>query len=81
MWNFILDLRCLVLTKTFVLNIENLNTAEDAVKIEDYFMNHPGVEKVEIEMNLSIVFLHYNDTVGSPNKLLEAFGQLGYPVR
>jgi hypothetical protein len=64
-----------------VLNIENLNSAEDAAKIENHFMSRPGVEMVEIEMNLKIVSLRYNEGVGSPNKLLEAFGQLGYPVR
>ena len=69
------------MTKTFVLNVKNLNAAEDAAKIEDYFMSRPGVEKVDIEMNLSIVTLHYNEAVGSPNKLLEAFDHLGYPVR
>ena len=69
------------MTKTFVLNIENLNTIEDATKIEHYFMNRPGVEKVEIEIDLNIVSLRYNDTVGSPHQLLEAFDRLGYPVR
>jgi len=68
-------------TKTFVLNIENLNSAEDVAKIEDHFMSRPGVEKVEIEMDLKIVSLSYNESVGSPNKLLEAFNHLGYPVR
>ena len=67
--------------KTFILNIENLNTTEDVAKIKDYFMNLPGVEKVDVEMSMSIVSLHYNESVGSPNKLLEAFGKLGYPVR
>jgi len=69
------------LTKTFVLNIKNLNTAEDATKIKDHFMSRPGVEKVDIEMSLSIVSLRYNESVGSPHKLLEAFDRLGYPVR
>jgi len=69
------------LAKTFVLNIKNLNTAEDAAKIEDYFMGRPGVEKVEIELGLSIVSLRYNETFGSPNKLFEAFDRLGFPVR
>ena len=69
------------MTKTFVLNIENLNSAEDVAKIEDHFMSRPGVEKVEIEMDLKIVSLSYNESVGSPNKLLEAFNHLGYPVR
>lgn len=69
------------LIKTFILNIENLNTAEDVTKIEDYFMSFSGVEKIEIEMSLSIVSLYYNESIGSPHKLLEAFGKLGYPVR
>ena len=67
--------------KTFILNIENLNTAEDVTKIEDYFMSFSGVEKIEIEMSLSIVSLYYNESIGSPHKLLEAFDKLGYPVR
>jgi copper chaperone CopZ len=69
------------LTKTFVINIDNLKTAEDATKIEDYFMSLPGVEKVKIEMSLNIVSLSYNEGIGSPNKLLLAFEKLGYPVR
>lgn len=69
------------MTKTFVLNIKNLNTVEDATKIEDYFLSCPGIEKVEIEMSLSIVSLHYNDTAGSPHQLIIALERLGYPVR
>ena len=81
-WHFILNLRCLILIKTYVLNIRNLNTAEDAAKINDYFMDQPGVEKVDIEMDLSIVSIHYNESViGSLNKILEAFDRLGYLVR
>jgi len=68
-------------TKTFVLSVENLNSSEDATKIEDYFLSRPGVEKVTVEMDLKIVSLSYNESVGSPKKLLEAFGTLGYPVR
>ena len=70
-----------MLSKTFILNIRNLDTVEDAVKIENHFMNLPGVEKVDIEMALNIVSLRYNESVGSPHQLLEAFEQLGYPVR
>lgn len=70
-----------MLSKTFVLNIRNLDTIEDAAKIEHYFMNRPGIEKVDIEMALNIVSLRYNETVGSPHQLLEAFERLGYPVR
>lgn len=69
------------MTKTFVLNVRNLKTEEDAAKIEQHFMTLPGMEKIEIEMNLSIVSLYYNDAVGSPQKLLEAFDIIGYPVR
>lgn len=69
------------MSKTFVLNIRNLETAEDAAKIEDFFMKKTGVEEVEVEMDLNIVSLRYNDTFGSPYKFLEAFEQLGYPVR
>jgi len=69
------------LAKTFVLNIENLKTDEDVVKIENYFLSRPGVEKIEIEMSLSLVSIRYNEAVGSPHTLLEAFNRLGYPVR
>lgn len=69
------------MTKTFVLNIENLNSAEDAAKIKNHFLSRPGVEKIDIEMTLKIVSLHYNEAVGSPHQLLEAFNHLGYPVR
>ena len=70
-----------VLSKSYVLNIENLKTAEDAAKIEAYLLDQPGVEKVDIEMSLSIVSIYYNESVGSVNKLLESFSRLGYPVR
>lgn len=69
------------MTKTFVLNIENLNSVEDATKIRNHFMGLPGVEKVDVEMNLKIVSISYNEAVGSPHKLLEAFAKIGYPVR
>ena len=69
------------MTKTFILNVKNLNTAADAAKIEDYFMKLVGVEKVVVELDLSIVTLYYGEAVGSPNKLLNAFGKIGYPVR
>ena len=69
------------LTKSFVLNVENLHTDADAAKIREYFMNITGVEKVDIEMNLKLVSLSYSEEVGSPHKLLTAFDTLGYPVR
>jgi len=68
-------------TKTYVLNIGNLNTTEDADKIKEYLANQPGVEKVDIEMSLSIVSINYNETVGSLNEIHKAFDRLGYPVR
>lgn len=69
------------LSKTFMLNIRNLDTAEDAAKIEEYFMNRSGIEKVDIEMDLNIVSLRYNENFGSPQQLLDALEYLGYPVR
>ena len=69
------------MAKTFVLNIRNLDTAEDAAKIEEHFMNLLGVEKVEIEMSLNIVSFCYNESFGSPQLLLDALENLGYPVR
>jgi len=69
------------MTKTFVLNIANLKSEADALKIEEYFMGLPGLEKVDIEMNLSLVSLCYNEAAGSPLTLLESLERLGYPVR
>lgn len=69
------------LSKTFVLNIENLNTPADATRIETYFMEMHGVERVDIEMSLNLVSIRYNEELGSPNKILSAFEVLGYPVR
>ena len=69
-------------TKTYVLNIENLKTKEDAVKIEEYLMEKTGIEKVEIEMSLSIVSIYYDESsIGSLNQIIEGFHKLGYPVR
>ena len=69
-------------TKTYVLNIDNLNTNEDAAKIEEYLLEQSGVEKVEIEMSLSIVSIYYDESsIGSLNQILEGFHKLGYPVR
>ena len=86
MWYLNLNLRCLILsknkTKTYVLNIGNLNTDEDAAKIEEYLLSQTGVEKVNIEMSLSIVSICYDESaIGSLNKIHECFDKLGYPVR
>lgn len=86
MWYFTLNLRCLILiktkTKTYVLNLGNLNTDEDATKIKEYLMSQPGVEKIDVEMSLSIVSIHYNESSAlSLNKILEGIERLGYPVR
>lgn len=69
------------MTKTFVLNLENLETTADVQKIESHFLSRPGVEKIDVELGLKIVSLYYNEEVGSPHKLLEAFTTLGYPVK
>ena len=69
------------MTKTFILNLENLDTVEDAEVIESHFLKRPGVEKVAVELSLKLVSLYYNEKVGSTHKLLEAFGTLGYNVR
>ena len=75
------EFEVLPLTKSFVLNVTNMDTDADATKIRDHFMNIHGVEKVDIEMSLKLVSLYYNEEVGSPHKLLMAFETLGYPVR
>ena len=69
------------MNKSFVLNIENLNTDADATTIYDHFMNIHGVERVKIELDLKLVSLYYSDEVGSPHKLLTAFETIGYHVR
>lgn len=64
-----------------MLNVKNLETEEDVKKIENHFLNQPGVENVKVELSLKIVTLYYNDGVGSPHQLLRSFDTLGYPVR
>ena len=76
-----IEFEVLALTKSFVLNVANLNTDADATKIRDHFLNMTGVEKVNIEMTLKLVSLYYNEEVGSPHKLLTALDDLGYPAR
>ena len=84
MWYVTLNLRCLILTKTktYVLNLGNLNTDEDAIRIREYLMNQSGVEKIDIEMSLSIVSIYYDESSAlSLNKIHEGINRLGYPVR
>ena len=69
------------MVKTYVLNLENLNTAEDAAKIEAFLMEQTGIEKIDIELSLRIVSIYYNESFGPLNQLLEAFSNLGYPAR
>ena len=69
------------MSKTFFLNILNLNTEADAERIKNHFSNMTGVEKVEIEMSINLVSVRYTEDIGSPNKILIALGELGYPVR
>jgi len=64
-----------------MLNIANLNTTNDEMKIRNHFMDIRGVEKVDIVLELKIVTLHYNEEIGSPHKLLTAFSDIGYEVR
>ena len=68
--------------KSFMLNIENLNSEADVVKINEYFTtNLKGVEKIDTNLSLRLVTIHYNETIGSPKYILDAFSHLGYSVR
>lgn len=71
-----------MMAKTFMLNVENLSSNEDIEKIKSYFeTNLEGVEKLDINLSLKLVFVHYNEGIGSPKYILDAFNHLGYTVR
>ena len=71
-----------MMAKTFMLNVENLSSNEDIEKIKSYFeTNLEGVEKLDINLSLKLVSVHYNDGIGSPKYILDAFNHLGYTVR
>lgn len=71
-----------MMVKTFMINVENLATNEDAKRIEDYFKtNLEGVENLDINLSLKLVSVRYNDSIGSPKYILDAFDRLGYKVR
>ena len=70
------------MSKNFILNVNNLKTENDSKKIKDYFLNSvSGIEKVDIDMDLKIVSVFYNESVGSPNVILESLERIGYPAR
>ena len=71
-----------MMAKTFMLNVENLSSNEDIEKIKSYFeRNLEGVEKLDINLSLKLVSVHYNEGIGSPKYILDAFNHLGYTVR
>lgn len=71
-----------MMVKMFMINVENLATNEDAKRIEDYFKtNLEGVENLDINLSLKLVSVRYNDSIGSPKYILDAFDRLGYKVR
>ena len=69
------------MSKTFVLNVRNLKTVDDEKKIKDFFAGKPGIEKISVDLSLSIVSFLYNEAIGSPNSILQAMNTLGYEVR
>jgi len=70
------------MSKTFILNIRNLNGETDAENIRDYFRNNlEGIESLDINLNLSLVSVKYTESIGSPKYILDALDRLGYPVR
>ncbi len=71
-----------MMAKTFMLNVDNLSSNEDEKKIRDYFeTNLDGVEKLDINLSLKLISVHYNEGIGSPKYILDAFNHLGYTVR
>ena len=71
-----------MMAKTFMLNVDNLSSTEDEKKIRDYFeTNLDGVEKLDINLSLKLISVHYNEGIGSPKYILDAFNHLGYTVR
>lgn len=70
------------MSKTFILNIKNLNGDADAKIISEYFHdNLVGVKSLDINLKLSLVSVNYTESIGSPKYILDAFERLGYPVR
>ena len=70
-----------MMAKTFMLNVDNLSSNEDEKKIRDYFeTNLDGVEKLDINLSLKLISVHYNEGIGSPKYILDAFNHLGYTV-
>ena len=71
-----------MMAKTFMLNVDNLSSNKDEKKIRDYFeTNLDGVEKLDINLSLKLISVHYNEGIGSPKYILDAFNHLGYTVR
>ena len=71
-----------MMAKTFMLNVDNLSSKENEKKIRDYFeTNLDGVEKLDINLSLKLISVHYNEGIGSPKYILDAFNHLGYTVR
>lgn len=65
-----------------MINVENLATNEDARKLKIILKsNLEGVEKLDINLSLKLVSVRYNDSIGSPKYILDAFDRLGYKVR
>ena len=70
------------MAKTFIINIDNLVDDSDIKIIETYFNKHlNGVENLKFEISYKLVTVRYNESVGSPKNILDAFEHLGYPVR
>lgn len=70
------------MSKTFILNIQNLSSDADAAKITEYLQaNLEGIEALDINMSMSLVTVKYNETIGSPKYILDALDRIGYTVR
>jgi hypothetical protein len=70
------------MAKTFIINIEGLNDDSDSKKIENYFAeNLKGIEDLKFDFSYQLVTVRYNEGIGTPKNILDAFERLGYPVR
>jgi len=70
------------MAKTFIINIDRFNDDSDIKKIETYFNeNLKGIEDLKFDLAYKLVTVRYNESIGTPKNILDAFEYLGYPVR
>jgi hypothetical protein len=68
--------------KTLILNVENLNSKQDAERIVEHFQFMPGIEKIEVDLKVNLVILKYQDEhVSHTKRFLDDLNELGYTVK